>query len=160
MIIMGIDSSTTSTGWGIIDTNYDGELRLCGYGAIKPPKKLESIDKIIYIVNELKRIIDEYKPEFVVIEELNVTRNMKTVRILTGLITSIEIMLRKKQALYTKLTPSQWRSKIGIVCKYRTELKQESINYVFDKYEEEVSDDEADAICIAEAGSKLEVEYE
>lgn len=161
MVICGIDSSTASTGWGIIDTKFNDDLRLIDYGAIKPNKKLETIDRIIYIEKELKRIINDYKPEFVVIEEMNVTRNMKSVRTLAGLITEIEVMLRKKEALYVKMTPSEWRKKIGIKCKNdRGTLKKASVDYVLEKYNEKVSDDEADAICIAEAGSKVEVENE
>lgn len=158
MVILGIDSSTTSTGWAVIDTKFDNELRLIDYGVIKP-KQVETIDRIINISNELKEVLRNFRPEFVVIEEMNVTRNMKTIRALSGLITTIEVMLRNRQALYVKMTPSEWRKKIGIKCKNNREtLKKASVDYVFEKYNENVSDDEADAICIAEAGSKVEIE--
>ena len=159
MVICGIDSSTSSTGWGVIDTKFNDNLRLIDYGDIKPNKKLETIDRIIYISRELRRILQDFKPELIVIEEMNVTRNMRSVRTLAGLITEIEVMLRKKEALYVKMTPSEWRKKIGIKCKNNREiLKKASVDYVFEKYNENVSDDEADAICIAEAGSKVEIE--
>ena len=158
MVILGIDSSTTSTGWAVIDTKFDNELRLIDYGVIKP-KQVETIDRIINISNELKEVLRNFRPEFVVIEEMNVTRNMKTIRALSGLITTIEVMLRNRQALYVKLTPSQWRSSVGIQCKNeRNILKGASVEYVREHYNENVNDDEADAICIAEAGSKVEVE--
>lgn len=159
MVILGIDSSTTSTGWGVIDTKFDNELRLIDYGSIKPPKQLETIDRIIYIERELRRILQDFKPELIVIEEMNVTRNMKTIRVLAGLLTEIEVMLRNRQALYVKMTPSEWRKKIGIRCRNeRVELKKASIEYVREKYKENVNEDEADAICIAEAGSEVEIE--
>lgn len=159
MVICGIDSSTASTGWGVIDTKFNDNLRLIDYGAIKPNKKLETIDRIIYISRELRRILQDFKPELIVIEEMNVTRNMKTIRALSGLLTEIEVMLRNRQALYVKMTPSEWRKKVGIKCKNDREmLKKASVDYVFEKYNENVSDDEADAICIAEAGSKVEIE--
>ena len=158
MVILGIDSSTTSTGWAVIDTKFDNELRLIDYGVIKP-KQDETIDRIIYISNELKEVLRNFRPEFVVIEEMNVTRNMKTIRALSGLITTIEVMLRNRQALYVKLTPSQWRSSVGIQCKNeRNILKGASVEYVREHYNENVNDDEADAICIAEAGSKVDIE--
>ena len=158
MVILGIDSSTTSTGWGVIDTKFESELRLVDYGSIKPPK-VETIDRIIYITRELKRMLQDFKPELIVIEEMNVTRNMNTIRALVGLLTEIEVMLRNRQALYVKLTPSQWRSSVGIQCKNeRNILKGASVEYVREHYNENVNDDEADAICIAEAGSKVEVE--
>ena len=160
MVIFGIDSSTTSTGWGVIDTKFENELRLVDYGSIKQPK-VETIDRIIYISRELKRILQDFKPELIVIEEMNVTRNMKTIRALSGLLTEIEVMLRNRQALYVKMTPSEWRKKVGIKCKNDREmLKKASIEYVRANYKENVSDDEADAICIAEAGSKVEIENE
>ena len=161
MVILGIDSSTTSTGWGVIDTKFENGLRLVDYGVIKPRKQLETIDRIIYIERELRRILQDFKPELIVIEEMNVTRNMRTVRELAKLLGVIEVMLRNRQALYVKLTPSEWRKKVGIKCKNDREmLKKASIEYVQEKYNEKVSDDEADAICIAEAGSKVEVENE
>lgn len=159
MVILGIDSSTTSTGWGVIDTKFNDELRLVDYGSIKPPK-VETIDRIIYISRELKQMLQDFKPELIVIEEVNVTRNMNTIRALVGLLTEIEVMLRKRQALYIKLTPSQWRASVGIRCKNsREELKKASIGYVRERYNEKVTDDEADAICIAEAGSEVEIEH-
>lgn len=158
MVILGIDSSTTSTGWAVIDTKFNDELRLVDYGSIKPPK-VETIDRIIYISRELKQMLHDFKPELIVIEEVNVTRNMNTIRALVGLLTEIEVMLRKRQALYVKMTPSEWRKKVGIKCKNDREmLKKASIEYVREKYNEKVTDDEADAICIAEAGSKVEIE--
>ena len=158
MVILGIDSSTTSTGWGVIDTKFDNELRLIDYGSIKPPKQLETIDRVIHISKELKRILQDFKPELIVIEEMNVTRNMKTIRALAGLLTEIEVMLRNRNALYIKMTPSEWRKKVGIQCKNTRELlKRASIEYVREKYKENVNEDEADAICIAEAGSEVEV---
>ena len=92
------------------------------------------------------------------IEEMNITRNMNTIRALAGLLTEIEVMLRTRQALYIKMTPSEWRKKVGIQCKSTRELlKRASIKYVREKYKETVNEDEADAICIAEAGSEVEV---
>ena len=160
MVILGVDSSTTSTGWGVIDTKLSDELRLVDYGSIKPPK-VETIDRIIYISRELRRILQDFKPELIVIEEMNVTRNMNTIRALVGLLTEIEVMLRNRQALYVKMTPSEWRKKVGIKCKNDREmLKKASIEYVRERYNEKVTDDEADAVCIAEAGSEVEIENE
>ena len=159
MVIMGIDSSTTSTGWAVIDTRFEGKLRLIEYGTISPSKKLDTIGRVIYISDKLKDIIRIFRPEFVTIEEINVTRNMKTIRVLSGLITEIEVALRRKQALYVKFTASEWRKKVGIRCKNeRAALKKASIDYVWEHFREKVGKDAADAVCIAEAGSKVEVE--
>lgn len=161
MVIMGIDSSTTSTGWAVIETKFEGKLRLIECGTIIPPKNLSMIKRIVHISRALKLIITRYRPEFVTLEEMNVTRNMKTMRALVGLITEIEVVLINRNALYVKFTPSEWRKKVGIRCKNeREELKRASVEYVWEHFREKVGDDEADAVCIAEAGSKMEVEID
>ena len=162
MIILGIDSSTRSTGWAVINTDYEGSLRLLSYGTIAPKSsKMDAIDRIINIVKELISIIESYNPEFVVIEEMNVSRNMNTVRVLAGLLTAIEMLLRRRELLYIKMTPSAWRKRVGINPSAKREvLKEQSRFFVERNYNESVLEDEADAICIAEAGSTMEVEYE
>ena len=157
MIIMGIDSSTASTGWAVIDTSYDGALRLVDYGTIKPPKKYDTIEKIIYISDKFKELLRLMKPEFVVIEQMNVTTNLNTVRVLAGLLTELQIVLKRQQYLYELLTPAKWRQLVGIKGRKRQEFKLASQGFVLRKYCEKVNEDEADAVCIAEAGSKLEV---
>lgn len=160
MIIMGIDSSTTSTGWAVIDTKHGGALRLIDHGTISPPKKYDTIERIIYISDKFKELLRIMKPELVVIEQMNVTTNMNTVRVLAGLLTEIEVTLKRQQYLYTLLTPSQWRKAVGIKGKKREEFKLASQAFVLNNFYEKVNEDEADAVCIAEAGSKLEVENE
>ena len=158
MIIMGIDSSSTSTGWAVIDTKHKGALRLVDYGTIKPPKKQGTIERIIYISDKFKELLRIMKPEMVVIEQMNVTTNLSTVRVLAGLLTELEIVLRRQQYLYVLLTPSQWRKAVGIKGKKREDFKLASQAFVLNNFYEKVNEDEADAVCIAEAGSKLEVE--
>lgn len=158
MIIFGLDTSTSATGWGVIDTKFEDNLRLIDSGVIKPKKDKDAIDRAIYITDEVKRLIANFKPDFVVIENLNVIRNMNTLRVLAGLIMTIEVYLRRRNMLTVMMTPSEWRKLVGIKGKTRERLKQASIDFVFEKYGEKVSDDQADAICIAEAGSHLELE--
>ena len=160
MIIMGIDSSTTSTGWAVIDTKHKGALRLVDYGTINPPKKYDTIQRIIYISDKFKELLRVMKPELVVIEQMNVTTNLNTVRVLAGLLAELEVVLTRQRYLYALVTPAQWRKSVGIKGKKRDELKLASQIFVINNFFEKVNEDEADAICIAEAGSKMGVENE
>ena len=58
---------------------------------------------------------------------------------------------------FNKLTPSSWRSAIGLKIgkKKRTELKQDAIDYVKTKYGIETDDDTAEAIGLADAAFAL-----
>lgn len=153
MRILGLDTSTASTGYAVLD---DGKL-IC-YGVIKPPKNYDLLDKIIYIEQEIKEILKKKEIEFIVIEELAVMRSANTVRALVGLLYHLLVEFQKKELLVVKCRPSEWRKQCNIKGKKREELKQSAIDYVKQKYKIDVNDDEADAICIAEYGLSLEVE--
>lgn len=146
MVVMGIDSSTSCTGWSIIDNE---ENKVIAHGCIKPNAKLDNIQKIIYITRELKSIHREFEPVYICIEETAVLRNAKTQRILTALLYYIVIEFTKLNCLIFTVNPSIWR-KGKVKGKNRAELKASSINYVYKKYNILVKDDEADAIVIAE----------
>lgn len=152
MRVLGLDTSTTSTGWCVMENG-----KVLAYGAIKPPKELDSIDRIIYIESYVKELIKAKKVEYVAIEELVSFRNAKITRVLQGLISHLEIELRKRDILTILVKPSEWRSG-KIKGRKREELKRACIEYARDVYGIEVGDDEADAILIARYADELEKE--
>ena len=153
MRILGIDSSTTATGYAVIEDN-----KIIKSGVIKPQKKLDTIQRIIYIDNEIQKIYKKYKPNFIVIEEMVAFRNANAMRVLIGLIYHLVIEFTRKEALVVLARPSQVR-KNKIKAKHRDEIKKQSIDYVNKKYKIKVLDDnESDAILLAEYGFSLDVE--
>ena len=155
MRILGLDTSTTSTGYAVLDNK-----RLISYGTIKTPKKADLLDKIIYIEEHIKQIIKAKEIEFIVIEDLAVTRSASTTKVLAGLLYHLLVEFRKKELLVVQARPSEWRSVCGIKGKCRKEFKQNAIQHIKNEYKIDVNNDEADAICIAEYGNNLEVVYE
>lgn len=111
--------------------------------------KGSTIERIIAISEGLRSIYREYEPMAVNIEDLSVTRNMKTMKSLSGLLYVILVDLYKEGAVITLLKPSQWR-KGKIEGRTRDQLKHNAIEYIKNKYNLEVSDDTAEAIIIAE----------
>ena len=152
MKILGLDTSTTSTGYCVMEDN-----KILSYGVIKPSKKQDAIDRIIYIEKEIKELIIAKEVEYVCIEELSSMRGASTTKVLATLQGHLEVELRKKEMLVTKCRPSEWR-KGKVKGRTRQELKSSAIEYIKNKYNLEVNDDEADAICIAEYASNLEIE--
>lgn len=146
MKAMGIDSSTSCTGWAILDTENN---EVIAWGCIKPPSKWNTIKKIIHIAEELKAIYREYEPEYINIEEVVVVRNAQTQRMLTALLYHIVIEFTKENAFIKTIRPTVWR-KGKVNGKNRRELKAAAIKYVYDKYDKLANDDIADAIVIAE----------
>lgn len=153
MRVLGLDTSTSSTGYAVLD---NGKL-IC-YGSIKPPAKISVFEKIILIEKEIKEIIKKKKVEYIIIEDLAVTRSANTTKVLAGLLYHLIIEFTKQELLTITVRPSQWRANSGIKGKKREELKQNAINHVREIYNLDVNDDEADSICIAEYSNKLNVE--
>lgn len=156
MIVLAIDPSSKSTGWCIYDTE---ENEVIEHGTIKLVSP-NTINRIIVIRNRIKEIIRLWKPEMVAIEELAITRNASTFKVLAGLQMQLEIICADRELLYILVRPSQWRSAIGINGKERKELKQNAIDYVIRKHGIKANEDEADAICIGEYIKSLNIEVE
>lgn len=153
MKILALDTSTRSTGYCVMEYG-----NICSYGLIEPPKKMELLDRIIYIENAVKELIKAKEVEFVAIEEETCFRNANATRALVGLLMHIQVELKKKDILTVMVRPSEWRKSCGICGKNRAEYKANVIKHVKQEYKLDVNDDEADAIYVAEWASRLEVE--
>jgi len=93
--IIGIDPSTSSTGLVVIDVddlNLSEPLIACD---IKPPAKLTGIDRCIFIITEIMKMVTFYRPLFVVIEGYSLNmRNVASVIPLVELGSLLRFMLR------------------------------------------------------------------
>jgi len=95
------------------------------------------------------KLLKKYRPDIIVIEKLNVCRNMTSVRTLSKIIGVIYCYSILNDCFYFEIQPSQWRSQLGMQSskRKRDEYKELSIRYVKDTLNKNVSDDEADSIC-------------
>lgn len=93
-------------------------------------------------------------PDLVAIEDVALQSSAKTVIQLAQLQGAIIGACDIFGVPYEIIKPSEWRKILGFKQGRqikRPELKQQAINYVAEHYKEEVSSDEADAMCIATA---------
>lgn len=84
MIVIGLDISSSSTGWAVLKNRgrfYKREG--VDYGMIKPHKKLELSEKLVYFRTELIKILETTKPDIVAAEDVFFSRNPKTLKILS-----------------------------------------------------------------------------
>ncbi len=77
MVIIGIDPGLAIVGWGVIESNR-GKLRPIAYGAITTPAHTDIEQRLLIIKEDLKMILDKYKPEEMAIEELFFNTNITT----------------------------------------------------------------------------------
>lgn len=152
MNILSLDLSTHSTGWAYFEEN---ELK--AHGCITA-SSTDLINRIQKIINELKKETAEFKISKVVVEEVRPeggygVGNLKTHRALMWLQAAIAFWIHDDMPSIDidYIYPSSWRATLGIKngrgIKRQT-LKEADIEYVQNKYNINVNDDEADAICI------------
>jgi len=93
MRILGIDPSTVSTGVGILDIDNDtGKVSTILYGEIAPKKTDSMQNKLSYIYEDLKELIDEYKPTCISVETPFYSKNVKVLLAL-GQIRGVVLLL-------------------------------------------------------------------
>lgn len=77
MKILGIDPGLQKTGWGII-LSEGNTLKLIAYGLIKPKISDPLARRLAQIDQKLTKIIQDFKPQTVAVEETFVNRNPAT----------------------------------------------------------------------------------
>ncbi len=154
MVICSIDQSTRKSGYAIFK---DGEY-ICS-GAIDMSKsKLDTDERSFEMAKALWKMLKKYKPEELVIEQVQNQSNTKTVIILARLAGMLIGYAEAHGVKTHTVEPARWRGalsyKQGPKVK-RAELKQQSIDYVKENFGFDLSEDECEAICIGVAAHKI-----
>ena len=84
MQVLGIDTSTSCTGWCVME-HKNSINTIIAFGKIQPKKDLNYLEKYKIILVGLRKIVKQYKIEKIAMEQPNSSRNMKVTRILCGL---------------------------------------------------------------------------
>lgn len=159
-IILGLDCSTTSTGWSVFDNRG-----LAAYGIIKPDGN-DWRERLVLQAPELKEVIERFKPTKIVMEDvpLNSKGGLKILVVL-GAVQGLVLGVASSLSVPIKfVTPNEWRSKVGLFTgnkedTKRDEMKKRSIEMAnqefglnlkwFSKSSKKNEDDISDAILIA-----------
>lgn len=78
LIILGIDPGTATTGYGVVQTSRTNQLTVLGYGAICTPAKQRVELRLQTIYQEVSKLIEEFAPECMAVEQLFFNRNVST----------------------------------------------------------------------------------
>ncbi len=147
-IILGVDPGYGITGYGILQVN-GSQMKCLQYGVITTPAEVDFAWRLHDLHNDLKKIIMQYKPNVVAVEELFFYKNVKTainvgqargVIMLTAMLAKLPVLectpLQVKQAItgYGKADKSQVQQMV------KNFLKLENIPK---------PDDAADALAVA-----------
>lgn len=120
--------------------------------------KLETDVRSFEMAKSIWKIIRQYNPDHLVLEETQQQSNVKTVIILSRLQGMILGYAAAHGVKTHIIQPSRWRSALeftqGPKVK-RAELKQQSLDYVKEHIGIEMSEDEAESCCLGIAAHKI-----
>lgn len=154
MKVLSLDQSTRCSGYSLFENGQYVES-----GVINMSKsKLETDKRSFEMAKEIWKIIKKYKPDELVLENVQQQSNPATMIILARLAGMIIGYAEAHNVNVHILLPSQWRKALGYsqgAKVKRKELKQQSIDYVKNNFGLELSEDECEAICINEAAHKI-----
>ncbi len=77
MRILGIDPGLATVGWGVIDV-VNGKYNPVAYGVILTSKDESFPNRLLVIEEDLKSLINKFKPDEVALEELFFNNNVTT----------------------------------------------------------------------------------
>jgi Holliday junction resolvasome RuvABC endonuclease subunit len=144
MRFLNLDQSTKISGFSVFDNT-----NLIDYGhvdsSIKKNLPLERMKKTSELIAGL---IDKYKPDFVVLENVQFQQSYATYNQLSQLQGVLFKLLFDKKIPFTTVAPVTWKKFCGITGKRRAEQKENTIKMVKEKFKIDTTEDEADAIGI------------
>lgn len=120
MIYMGLDCSTSCTGYGV----FNG-TELIAYGAVKPKNGLEWHDRVRAEWKELCAVVEKYKPEKIFVEEIPLKDGKHTVQKLGAVQGMVLSLCARYDMEVCFLLPSEWRGKLNLFNGTREGLQRE-----------------------------------
>ena len=77
MRILGVDPGLSITGFSIMDTKRN-QTHLSAYGTIKPKPKDTLPKRLNYLFEEMNKILDQFSPDVMAIEDAFYSKNVKS----------------------------------------------------------------------------------
>lgn len=154
-----MDTSSSKTGWAYFESTKYIESGIIDLDTKECKKKYKgnSNERVKDMCLAIIALLEKYKPDIIVIEKLNISRNMTATRILAKIIGVVYCYSLIHNCFYYEIQATQWRGQIGIQSKgkKRNDFKQLAIEYVKNTLGIDVMDDEADSICAGIAYIKM-----
>lgn len=148
--VLSMDQSTRVSGYCL----FEDDKYICSGIVDMSKSKLNTYERSFEMAKELWKIISKYKPDYLVIENVQQQSGIQTVIVLSRLQGMIIGYAEAHGVKTYILLPTEWRAKLeyaqGPKIK-RAELKQQSIDYVKNKYGFDLSEDECESIALNDA---------
>jgi len=148
MKILGIDPGTHVMGWGVVENDGDN-VSAVGYGAIKVPDKLQAADKLNLLYTELLKIIRQYQPNNIAVEQPFVAKNVHSAFVV-GRAQAVALLAAANNKISCfEYTPAQVKQRVSNYGASGKEQMQQMVKLMLGMKEIPQPNDAADALAIA-----------
>jgi crossover junction endodeoxyribonuclease RuvC len=142
--ILCIDQATKISGYSVFNNN-----NLDTYGLLSVnDKEKNPIERMKQMNDKIIALINNVNPNYIVFENVQFQNNYGTFQQLSQLQGVIMSYLFTSDIGFTIIEPTAWKSFCGIKGRKREEQKLNTKKFVKEKYNVDVSEDEADSIGI------------
>jgi len=156
--ILGIDPGLANTGWGVLE-EHNGNIQYIDHGMITTRADQIRSDRLFFILQSIRSIIEKYKPTHAAIENLYFGKNVSSAIPVAEARGVISAAIAEKGIPLAELTPNS--IKTGVVGNSAADKKQvqEMVKIILGLEEAPKSDHAADAlaaaICVANSKTGL-----
>ena len=154
--VLGIDPGLASTGWGILD-EINGSIHYIDHGTITTKAGQQRADRLFFIQQSIRAIIEKYNPTEAAIEILFFGKNVSSAIPVAEARGVISAAIAEKNIFLNEFTPNTIKS--GVVGSAKADKKQvqEMVRIILGLDEAPKPDHAADAlgaaICAINRGS-------
>jgi crossover junction endodeoxyribonuclease RuvC len=149
MKVIGIDPGTATTGFGLVQENEDGSLKMIDFGAIQTPPGIAMPERLLSLYERLKEILLLHRPQSGAVEKLFFQRNVTTA-ISVGQARGVALLALAQMNLpvmeYTPLEIKQAVAGFGGAGKQQV---QQMVKALLNMQDIPRPDDAADALAVA-----------
>ena len=149
MKILGIDPGIGRMGWGVIEKGKGSSFVVEGFGCVETMPNSDIPGRLYAIYDEVCRIIDEYHPDALAIEDLFFAKNAKTAFSVGQARGVILLAASQKNLSIAVYTPLQVKSAVTGYGKADKKQIGEMVKLQLHLKEIPKPDDTADALAIA-----------
>src|SRR3989338_3019158 len=149
--ILGIDPGFGRTGWGVIE-KVAGELRAVAWGCIETSVNDPFVDRLCELRDELKLVINKYKPDAVAVEDLFFAKNVKTAMKVGQARGVIILTIKESDLPLHEFTPLQIKQAVTGYGRAEKGQMQKMVGMLLKIKKKITPDDAADALAAALTG--------
>ena len=148
MRILGIDPGYATVGFGVVE--YDGRrFSVVNFGAITTPSDMPFIERLRTIHDDMRQLLDIYKPDALSIEKLYFNTNHTTGIDVAQARGVILLSAAESDVLVHEYTPLQVKSSVVGYGRAEKRQVQEMVRSILNLKEVPKPDDTADALALA-----------